>query len=56
VVKQRPSVVCMSTWIRKRRMAVVQAGRPSDMDYRMYAEEAYQYVSANAAGEGAPPS
>jgi hypothetical protein len=36
-------------------MAVVQAGRPDEMDYRMYAEEAYQYVSANAAGEGAAP-
>jgi hypothetical protein len=35
-------------------MAIVQAGRPGDMDYRMYAEEAYRYVSANAAGEGAP--
>jgi hypothetical protein len=34
-------------------MTVVQAGR-HEMGYRMYAEEVYQHVSANAAGEGAP--
>src|SRR3974377_1433897 len=36
-------------------MTVVHAGR-CETDYRMYAEEAYQHaLSANAAGEGAPP-
>jgi hypothetical protein len=35
-------------------MAVVQAGR-HEMGYRMDAEEACHHVSANAAGEGAPP-
>ena len=34
-------------------MTVVQAGR-HEVDYRMYVEEAYQHVSANAAGEEAP--